>query len=94
MKEIRDGKKMVWNDKLMFPMTVAYDKESSRVVIFTAAGKNLDGREGLMMPLVEENPFKLPNIYAASVAAMMEIIIKESAKDFLKEFVALMDIDE
>lgn len=93
MKEIRDGKKMVWNEKLMFPMTVAYDSESKRVVVFPAAGENLKDKEGILMPIIEENPFKIPNMYGASVAAMAEVIIQQSAKDFLHELVNMLGID-
>ena len=93
MKEIRDGKKMMWNDKLIFPMTVAFDRESNRVVVFTAAGKNLEGKEGLMMPISESNPFKIPDMYGASVAAMAQVIIQESAKEFFKELAEMLDID-
>ena len=93
MKEIRDGKKMVWSDKLMFPMTVAFDSESNRVVVFNAAGKNLEGKEGLMMPIVEENPFKIPDMYGASVAAMAQVNIQESAKEFFKELSKMLDIN-
>lgn len=93
MKEIRDGKKMVWSDKLMFPMTVAFDSESNRVVVFNAAGKNLEGKEGIMMPISESNPFKIPDMYGASVAAMAQVIIQESAKEFFKELSKMLDID-
>lgn len=93
MKEIRDGKKMVWSNKLMFPMTVAFDSESNRVVVFNAAGKNLEGKEGIMMPISESNPFKIPDMYGASVAAMAQVIIQESAKEFFKELAEMLDID-
>lgn len=93
MKEIRDGKKMVWSDKLMFPMTVAFDSESNRVVVFNAAGKNLEGKEGIMMPISESNPFKIPDMYGASVAAMAQVIIQESAKEFFKGLAEMLDID-
>lgn len=93
MKEIRDGKKMMWSDKLMFPMTVAFDRESNRVVVFTTAGKNLEGKEGLMMPISESNPFKIPDMYGASVAATAQVIIQESAKEFFKGLAEMLDID-
>lgn len=92
MKEIKDGKKMMWNDNLKFPMTVAFDNESNRVVVFTAAGKNLEGKEGIMMPISESNPFKIPDMYGASVAAMAQVIIQESAKEFFKEITKMLDI--
>ena len=93
MEVIQDGKKMMWNDNLKFPLTVAYDSESNRVVVFTTAGKNLEGKEGLMMPIVEENPFKIPDIYGASVSAMAQNLIQQSATEFVRELAKMLDID-
>lgn len=93
MKEIRDGKKMVWNEKLMFPMTVAYDSESKRVVVFPAAGENLKDKEGILMPIIEENPCKIPDLYGAGVASLAQVIIQQSVKDFLHELADFLGID-
>ena len=70
-----------WKDDFILPLTIAFDKDKEKVVLFTDVGEKLKDATGLVMPKKCEKPADIPKHYAASVNAMAETVLFRAAMD-------------
>ena len=82
--------KRKWDKDLAMGLTIYFDQKTNRSVLFIGGGSEIETQDGIVSPIACENPFDLPQHYAAMVESMAETIIRNTAKRVLHSLEKLM----